>query len=83
MVAEALTNIAKHSGARHAAVVVTRHDDRLLVRVDDDGKGGADDGAGSGLAGIRRRAEAFDGRFALTSPPGGPTTIEVELPCGS
>ncbi|MCO1655544.1 sensor histidine kinase [Pseudonocardia humida] len=83
VVAEALTNIAKHSGARAAAVAVSRRADRLLVRVDDDGKGGADGAAGSGLAGIRRRAEAFDGRFALTSPPGGPTTIEVELPCGS
>ncbi|WP_214401771.1 sensor histidine kinase [Pseudonocardia lacus] len=83
VVAEALTNIAKHSGARHAAVAVTRRDDRLLVRIHDDGGGGADGAAGSGLAGIRRRAEAFDGRFALTSPPGGPTTIEVELPCGS
>ena len=56
---------------------------RLRLRITDDGKGGADEAAGSGLAGIRGRVEACDGAFALTSPPGGPTTCEVELPCGS
>jgi signal transduction histidine kinase len=83
VVAEALTNVAKHSGARSATVTVRRDRDRLLVRVDDDGRGGADEGRGSGLTGIRRRVEAYDGRLTLTSPPGGPTTMRVELPCGS
>ncbi|GAA3254554.1 sensor histidine kinase [Nonomuraea helvata] len=82
VVAEALTNIARHSGAGHVTVTVRRRDDRLDLRITDDGRGGADEGRGSGLAGIRRRAEAHDGTFALTSPEGGPTTLEVSLPCG-
>jgi signal transduction histidine kinase len=83
VVAEALTNIVKHSGARHASVTVRRKVDRLLLCVADDGRGGADAEGGSGLTGIRRRTEALDGRITVTSPPGGPTTIEVDLPCGS
>ena len=55
----------------------------LCVAITDDGHGGADERGGSGLAGIRRRVEAHDGTFALTSPPGGPTTLTVSLPCGS
>lgn len=83
VVAEALTNVARHSAADLAAVVVHRRADRLHVIVSDDGRGGADEGAGSGIGGIRRRVEAHDGRFTLTSPSGGPTTMVVELPCGS
>ena len=83
VVAEALTNIAKHSRATRAEVTVTDRGGRLLLRVFDDGVGGADDRAGSGLAGIRGRIEAHDGTLALSSPPGGPTTLEMELPCGS
>ncbi|MFD0516534.1 sensor histidine kinase [Paractinoplanes durhamensis] len=84
VVAEALTNVAKHSGASAAAVTVRRDGERLLLRITDDGHGGAGlDSGGSGLTGIRRRIEAYDGRFTLTSPPGGPTTMDVELPCGS
>ena len=83
VVAEALTNVAKHSGATSAVVTIRRERDRLLLRVADDGRGGADEGHGSGLTGIRRRVEAYDGRLILTSPPGGPTTMQVELPCGS
>ena len=83
VVAEALTNVARHSAATRVAVTVRRDGDRLVVRVDDDGHGGADEGRGSGLTGIRRRVEAYDGRLTLTSPPGGPTTMQVELPCGS
>jgi signal transduction histidine kinase len=83
VVAEALTNVTKHSGASSVAVAVRRDRDRLLLRVHDDGHGGADEAHGSGLGGIRRRVEAYDGRFILTSPPGGPTTMQVELPCGS
>ncbi|MEV8637286.1 sensor domain-containing protein [Streptosporangium sp. NPDC051023] len=81
--AEALTNIAKHSHAANAAITLHRHADRLDLRITDNGRGGADDHTGSGLAGIRRRTEAHDGTFTLTSPPGGPTTLEVSLPCGS
>jgi signal transduction histidine kinase len=83
VVAEALTNVARHSGATSATVTVRRDGDRLRLRIDDDGKGGADESGGSGLLGIRRRIEAYDGRLALTSPVGGPTTMLVELPCGS
>jgi signal transduction histidine kinase len=83
VVAEAITNIAKHSGAGHAAVTLRRTGDRLRVRVSDDGKGGAEPYHGSGLVGIRRRVEAYDGTCTLTSPPGGPTILDVDLPCGS
>ncbi|MBE3008459.1 sensor domain-containing protein [Microbispora sp. NEAU-D428] len=81
--AEALTNISKHSRARHATVTVRRAGDRLSLRIEDDGVGGADERHGSGLTGIRSRVEAHDGRLILTSPPGGPTALDVELPCGS
>jgi len=83
VVAEALTNVVKHSGAGRAAVTARRHGDRLVLRVDDDGKGGASPDGGSGLAGMHRRVLAHDGGITLTSPPGGPTTLLVELPCGS
>ncbi|MGK3937191.1 sensor domain-containing protein [Streptomyces caeruleatus] len=83
VVAEALTNIAKHSGASRATVTVRALGPRLLLRVTDDGRGGADEHGGSGLTGIRRRVAAHDGTLRLASPPGGPTTLEAELPCGS
>ncbi|PRY32352.1 sensor histidine kinase [Pseudosporangium ferrugineum] len=83
VVAEALTNVAKHSGARAATVTVRRHGGLLSLAVTDDGHGGADEDGGSGLTGIRRRVGALDGTLTLTSPPGGPTTLRVELPCGS
>ncbi len=87
-VAEALTNVSRHSGARHAEIAVATHVDAagdpvLVVDVTDDGRGGAAEHPGGGLAGIRRRVAAFDGRAELTSPPGGPTRLRVELPCGS
>ncbi|WP_369136952.1 sensor histidine kinase [Modestobacter versicolor] len=83
LVAEALTNASRHSGATRVAVDVRSREGRLGVRVTDDGAGGAVEGAGSGLVGIRRRVEAHDGTLQLTSPPGGPTTLTAELPCGS
>ncbi|MFE0809881.1 sensor histidine kinase [Streptomyces sp. NPDC058794] len=83
VVAEALTNIAKHSGARRASVTVRGDGGRLRVLVEDDGRGGADESGGSGLTGIRRRVAAHDGSLRLASPPGGPTTLEVDLPCGT
>jgi signal transduction histidine kinase len=80
--AEAVTNAAKHSGATHVDVRVRRAGDVLELEVADDGAGGADPDGG-GLTGLRRRVEALDGRLAVTSPPGGPTTVRAELPCGS
>lgn len=82
-VAEALTNVARHSRASVAWVVVRREQDRLLVDVGDNGVGGADETRGTGLAGLADRVAALDGRFAILSPPGGPTRITGELPCGS
>lgn len=82
-VAEALTNVAKHSRASRCKVDVVRSGDRLTVTVSDNGRGGADSATGSGIAGIGRRVAAHDGRIAVTSPAGGPTIMEVELPCGS
>jgi signal transduction histidine kinase len=82
VVAEALTNIARHSGAEHATVMLRRRGNQLHVEIADDGHGGADEHSGSGLAGIRRRIDAHDGTFALASPAGGPTTLTVSLPCG-
>ena len=83
VVAEALTNIAKHSGAQHAVVTVRSRVGRLHLTISDDGRGGADANGGSGLAGIRGRIAAHDGTFTVASPSGGPTTLKVELPCGS
>ena len=82
VVSEALANAAKHSGAARVLVSVGRAGDRLVVEIIDDGSGGADPD-GSGLRGLRRRLEALDGTLAVTSPPGGPTTIRAELPCAS
>jgi signal transduction histidine kinase len=81
-VAEALTNVTKHSHATAASVRVSRVADRLSAVITDIGRGGADDRRGTGIAGIRRRVLALDGTVDLDSPAGGPTTITVELPCG-
>ena len=81
VVAEALTNIAKHSGAGHATIRLRRRDERLCVEITDDGSGGARASGGSGLTGIRQRVEAHDGTFALSSPVGGPTELSVSVPC--
>jgi signal transduction histidine kinase len=82
-VSEALTNVTKHSQATAAGVRVSRTADRLSVVITDNGTGGADDRRGTGIAGIRRRVLALDGTFDIDSPAGGPTTITLELPCGS
>jgi signal transduction histidine kinase len=79
-VAEALTNIAKYAGASAGEVEVTARDDVLQVRVRDDGRGGADFGRGSGLAGLKDRIEALGGRISLHSPPGAGTALEIALP---
>jgi signal transduction histidine kinase len=83
VVCEALTNVAKHAGARHASVTVARRGTQLLIEVTDDGHGGADEATGSGLVGLRDRVEGVDGWLHLSSPVGGPTTLLVELPCAS
>ncbi|MEV7020279.1 histidine kinase [Streptomyces sp. NPDC093991] len=80
-VAEALTNAARHSGSERATVRLERLRTGLRAVVEDEGRGGADEAGGTGLLGIRRRAAALDGTVAVTSPPGGPTTVVVELPC--
>jgi signal transduction histidine kinase len=82
-IAETLTNVVKHSQAVRSWVRVRHADGRLVMVVGDDGRGGADPGAGSGLEGIRRRLAAFDGTLAVSSPPGGPTVVTMELPCES
>ncbi|WP_230421287.1 sensor histidine kinase [Actinomadura soli] len=81
VVCEAVTNAAKHSGARRVRVDVTGSATMIGVRIEDDGGGGADPGGG-GLAGLARRVAALDGAFGVDSPPGGPTVITAELPCG-
>ncbi len=83
VVVEALANIAKHSGAGRARVVASVAFDRLTVQIRDDGRGGADPARGTGLAGLVDRVAAVGGSVALASPPGGPTVVHVELPCGS
>ncbi|MEU8219419.1 sensor domain-containing protein [Micromonospora taraxaci] len=82
MVSEALTNTAKHARATRAQVHLSAHRDALLVRVTDDGVGGADLSSGSGLAGLAERAHGVDGDLTVHSPPGGPTVLTMELPCG-
>ncbi|MEY9929152.1 signal transduction histidine kinase [Catenulispora sp. GP43] len=83
VVAEALTNVAKHSGAAHAWVTVRHHGPYLTIAIRDDGRGGADPSAGSGLAGIRRRVAALDGVTRIGAREDGTgTNVEVELPCG-
>jgi signal transduction histidine kinase len=83
VVAEALTNVAKHSQATRAWVVVRRLDKELRIVITDNGVGGANSGHGSGLAGLADRVAGVDGRLLVHSPVGGPTVITVEMPCGS
>ncbi|MEU4640138.1 sensor domain-containing protein [Micromonospora sp. NPDC023814] len=82
-VAELITNAARHSGAARVAVRLHRVDGTVRLTVSDDGRGGADPARGTGLAGIRRRLAVFDGRVRISSPDGGPTVVDVELPCAS
>jgi signal transduction histidine kinase len=83
VVNEALTNVAKHANATRAHVAIARAGDRLVVEVRDNGQGGADAAAGSGLQGLRDRVAGLGGSMYVISPVGGPTTVSVELPCGS
>jgi signal transduction histidine kinase len=83
VVAEALTNVARHSGATSVEVMARREADVLTVEVRDNGAGNAQVVAGGGLAGLTDRVEALEGRLTLSSPAGGPTVLRVEVPCGS
>ena len=80
-VAEALANAVKHSGARRVHVRIQHADGLLRIEVADDGVGGADPARGTGLRGVERRLGTFDGILAVSSPPGGPTMIAMEVPC--
>lgn len=81
VVAEALANVAKHSGAERARVQARLRTDLLTLDVWDDGVGGADPDGGSGLTGLADRVAAAGGRLRLSSPQGGPTLVHVEIPC--
>jgi signal transduction histidine kinase len=78
--AELLTNVAKHSGARHATLEAVHVPGLLRIRVTDDGLGGARTVPGGGLCGLADRVRAVDGRVDIDSPRGGPTAVTVELP---
>jgi signal transduction histidine kinase len=80
-VSELLANVSKHAQARQAWVDLRHVGGMLRIEVSDDGAGGADQRRGTGLAGIERRLAAFDGVLALSSPPGGPTVVNMEIPC--
>jgi PAS domain S-box-containing protein len=81
--AEALTNTVKHAEARSARIHLERREHEVLLRVSDDGRGGASEGAGTGVRGLRDRVEALRGSFELASPAGAGTTISVRLPVRS
>ncbi|WP_146159358.1 sensor domain-containing protein [Allonocardiopsis opalescens] len=81
MVSEALSNVAKHSGARRAIVAGRFADGSLIVEVTDDGRGGADPSLGTGITGLADRVAVLDGTLKWSSPPGGPTVLRVEIPC--
>jgi signal transduction histidine kinase len=81
VVAESLTNAAKHAGGAAAHVDLSERDDRLVIEVWDEGPGGADP-EGTGLTGLRHRVEALDGSLTVSDAAGGGTMIRAELPCG-
>lgn len=83
IVSEALTNVARHAEATRASVEIARRSDRLTIVVTDDGVGGADAARGTGLAGLEERVVGLGGWMQVVSPAGGPTTLLVEVPCGS
>ena len=81
VVSEALANLNKHSGATAAGVDARVVDGALIVRISDNGIGGASTAKGHGLAGLVERLNGVDGRLFITSPTGGPTTLEARIPC--
>jgi signal transduction histidine kinase len=80
-VAEALTNVAKHSGATSVSVTTRLHGGQLTVEISDNGRGGAEPDRGTGLTGLADRVAVAGGRMLLSSPSGGPTVLRVEVPC--
>jgi signal transduction histidine kinase len=80
-IAEALANAVKHAGASHIHITLKHDGNALRAQIIDDGTGGATPASGTGLAGIERRLATFDGILAVSSPPGGPTIIAIEVPC--
>jgi signal transduction histidine kinase len=80
VVAESLANVAKYAEATEASVRVAEEDGHLVVEVTDDGRGGADEAAGTGLRGLRDRVGALDGRLEVDSPPGWGTRVRADLP---
>jgi signal transduction histidine kinase len=80
-VAEVLANAVRHSGARTVRIHLGHSDGLLRAEITDDGAGGADPAAGTGLTGVERRLATFDGILAVSSPPGGPTIVVIEVPC--
>jgi signal transduction histidine kinase len=80
-VSELLANVSKHAEARQTWIDIRHTDGMLRIGVTDNGHGGADPARGSGLRGIERRLAPFDGVLAVSSPPGGPTTVTMEIPC--
>ncbi|OMI33320.1 histidine kinase [Streptomyces sparsogenes DSM 40356] len=82
-IAELLTNAVKHAHATRGRIAITQDDTGIVVEVEDNGRGGADERAGGGLAGLRRRLAVFDGTLEITSPAGGPTRARMMVPCAS
>ncbi len=80
---EALANVAKHARASRASVQITRRDGRLVVKVEDDGVGGADPAAGTGLRGLRDRLDAMGGALRIERATGGGTRVLADLPLGT
>jgi signal transduction histidine kinase len=78
-----MTNAVKHARATRAHIAIARAGERLVVDVEDDGRGGATVTADGGLAGLRRRLAVFDGTLEITSPAGGPTRATMAVPCES
>ena len=78
---ELLANVAKHAEAGQTWIDIRHTDGMLRLGVTDDGRGGADPARGTGLSGIERRLAPFDGVLAVSSPPGGPTAVTMEVPC--
>jgi signal transduction histidine kinase len=81
LVAEALTNVARYSGAGRVEIDVETGEQRVTVEVRDNGRGGADPALGTGLRGLSDRVAALDGSFELLSPPGLGTTVRAVIPC--
>jgi signal transduction histidine kinase len=80
---EALANAVKHADATGVTISAKMMNGTLVVEVVDDGRGGAEVGAGSGLRGLADRVEAYGGTLTVASPPGGGTRVQAELPCVS